>query len=83
MRQLVSTQLSAEELANLEDRRLLAMDVVPNRYISLVGFSTDVYSQFGLFLNVKTLLHVPIGSDTTIWDAWWWYELSTAVGVAF
>ncbi len=83
VRQLLSTELTTDELADLEDTRLLAMDVVPNRYSSLAGFSTDIYMRFGLFFNLKTLIHIPIGSNETVLNAWWWYELSASMGMAF
>ena len=49
--------LSARELEALEDSRLQSMEVVPNRYFLLVGFSSDIYMPAGAFFNIKTLLH--------------------------
>ena len=83
LREFTSVNLSSRELEALEDSRLQSMEVVPNRYFLLAGFSSDIYMPAGAFFNLKTLLHIPFGVNPSTLTPWWWYELSASMGWAF
>ncbi|MEC8052209.1 MAG: hypothetical protein VX210_15565 [Myxococcota bacterium] len=83
LREFTSVNLSSRELEALEDSRLQSMEVVPNRYFLLAGFSSDIYMPAGAFFNLKTLFHIPFGVNPSTLTPWWWYELSASMGWAF
>jgi hypothetical protein len=73
---LIRPQLSAAELAKLEDRRLPGMQVDSARYNLLTGLSLDVYFGSGGFLAPRVMAALPLsGSDLD-----WWWEFSLALG---
>lgn len=75
--------LTEEELANLEDRRLDAMEVDPARYGILVGFTNDLYFKSGFFVSPKVLVAVPLLAPANGTKLFVWPEVSLALGVAF
>lgn len=85
---LLSPRLSEEELAQLEDRRLDAMQVDEARYTLLVGLGNDVYLQQGVFVSPRVLAAVPLGSlgrrdDAPGSSLGLWLDLSLAVGMSW
>jgi hypothetical protein len=80
---VLAPALTAAELANLEDRRLDAMEVDPARYGILAGFTNDLYFKSGFFLSPKVLVAVPLLAPANGTKLFVWPEVSLALGVAF
>lgn len=82
MTALLAPQLTEDELVNLEDRRLLAMQIDPARYGLLVGLGNDVYFEQGLFLTPRMMMALPLLAPATGTELLVWGEFSLAVGIA-
>ncbi len=80
---IVSGSLSDTEVENLEDERLAGMQIDPARYELLVGLSTDVYFQSGLFFSYRLLVATPLLAFMTETALPFGLELDLAAGLAF
>ncbi len=80
---LVAPSLSADEIDNLNDARLPAMQIDPGRYGLLVGLGDDLYFKSGFFLSPRWMLAVPLLEPVTHTELLVWTDLSLAAGVAF
>ncbi|MED5370579.1 MAG: hypothetical protein VX899_06185 [Myxococcota bacterium] len=80
---LVSPALSDEELENLEDRRLDAMQIDPARYSLVAGFGNELYLSQGVFLAPRVMFNVPLFVGVTESDLILWADFSLSLGVAF
>lgn len=79
---LVSPQLSAGEINNLERTRLPGMQVDPARYGLLAGLGLDVYIQPGAFVTPRAMLAIPLLSPVNGTGLGWWWELTLGLGWA-
>lgn len=79
----VSPGLTADELANLEDRRRAGMKLDPARYTPMIGMGNDIYLAQGVFVSPRVMLSVPLFVPANGSDLLWWGEASVVVGVAF
>lgn len=79
----LSPVLRDDELANLQDARLDAMQVDPERYGLVAGFANDLYFGPGLFVSPRALFSVPLFAPASGTDLIWWGEASIAVGYAW
>lgn len=80
---LISPALTEDEIENLDDERLDAMQVDPGRYGLMLGLGNDLYFKQGVFLNPRVMFSLPAlavasGSELLVWG-----NFSLAVGVAF
>lgn len=75
--------LREEELANLEDSRLDAMQVDPARYTPTVGIGNDIYLAQGVYVSPRATLAVPLLAAAVESELLWWGDITVAVGVAF
>jgi len=80
---LAVPSLRDDELENLDDIRLDAMQVDRGRYALLLGFGNDIYFRQGLFLSPRVMFAVPLLAPATNTDLLFWTDFSLAVGVAF
>ncbi len=79
---LVSPQLSATELARLDDASLDAMQVDTARLHTPVGLSLDVYLQPGLLVSPRVMVNVPVLIPITATQLGFFWELGLSVGYA-
>jgi hypothetical protein len=79
---LASPQLSATEIANLEDSRLPGMQVDLARTNVLAGFTVDVYLQPGVYLTPRLLVNLPFAGFVNGSQLGFWWETSVALGFA-
>ncbi|NCG20616.1 MAG: hypothetical protein GWP91_16525 [Rhodobacterales bacterium] len=75
--------LSDEEVDNLEDSRLDAMQTDRGRYGVLVGFGNDIYFEQGLFVSPRFLFAVPIMAPASLTELYFWADFNLAIGMAF
>ena len=80
---LVSPVVTPTELTKLDERRLTAMQIDPERWGPLVGIGNDIYFAQGLFVSPRLMVAVPLLAPVTGSDLRWWGDASVAVGVAF
>jgi len=80
---VVSPTLTDDELENLEEVRLDAMEVDPARYGILVGFGNEIYFKQGVFVMPRVMFAVPVFAPVTESDLRFWADLSLTIGVAF
>lgn len=80
---LVSPVLNDTELRNLDERRLTAMQIDPERWGPLVGIGNDIYLAQGIFVSPRVMVAVPLFAPVTGSDLLWWGDASVTVGVAF
>jgi hypothetical protein len=80
---ILSPSLSDEELQNLEDHRLDAMEVDPGRYGIMVGFGNDIYFRSGVFVSPRMMFALPILAPISETDILFSAEVTLAVGLAF
>ncbi len=78
-----SPSLTEEELANLDDDRLAAMNVDTGRYGVLIGFGNEIYFRQGVFVMPRAMFAVPVLAPASGTELWFWADLSLAIGVAF
>ena len=80
---LLSPALSEDEINQMEDRRLSAMEVDPQRYTVMAGIGNDLYLKQGVFLSPRVMFNVPLLAVATESDLLFWGQFSLAAGVAF
>ncbi len=80
---LASPRMTQQELDNLDERRLDAMEVDSGRYGLMAGIGNDVYFSQGIFLSPRVMFAVPVFAPASGSDLWLWADLSLALGVAF
>ncbi len=80
---VVSPGLTDDELENLEDRRLDAMELDPGRYGLMIGFGNEIYFKQALFLMPRAMFAVPLLAPASGSELRWWADLSLSLGVAF
>lgn len=80
---LASPTLTADEMDNLEGRRLDAMQIDPARYGLMAGIGNDIYFSQGLFISPRAMFAVPLLAPATETELWLWADFSLAIGVAF
>lgn len=80
---LVSGSLSDEEIANLEDARLPAMQVDPARFGFLAGLGADLYFQSGFFVSHKVLVALPLFALAADSELLFAVELHLLTGLSF
>jgi len=78
----VNPALSEDELANLDDLRLPAMQIDPMRYGLFAGLGADLYFAPGLFFSPRVMLHLPIFAPGTGSDLGAFAEMTLALGWA-
>lgn len=79
---LVSPTLLQEEIDNLEELRLDAMQVDPGRYGVLIGVGDDLYFKQGIFVSPRAMFGLPILAPVSQTELLFWADLSLMVGVA-
>lgn len=79
---LVNPAISQEQIDNLEDKRLDAMQIDPARYHTLIGFGNDIYLKQGLFISPRVMMAIPLVSAAAGSQLYFWADLSLTVGVA-
>lgn len=80
---LLSPTLSQEEVDNLEEARLAAMEVDRGRYGTTLGIGDDLYFKRGLFVSPRLTVSVPLLAAASQTKLLFWGDASLAVGVAF
>lgn len=75
-------RITDAEIANLEYRRLPAMQIDRARYALLAGFSLDLYFRPGVSVTPRVMMALPVFSGLPGAGLGWWWELSLAVGAA-
>ncbi|MCB9746628.1 MAG: hypothetical protein H6739_15730 [Alphaproteobacteria bacterium] len=80
---VVSPTLSEDELGDLEERRLNAMQVDLARYGVMVGIGNDLYLRQGLFVSPRAMFALPILAPLTQTEMVFQADLQVVVGVAF
>ncbi len=78
-----SPMLTEAELANLEDKRLDAMQVDTGRYGLMLGVGDDLYFSQGVFIAPRLMMAVPVLALASQTQLLFWADLSITVGVAF
>jgi hypothetical protein len=81
-RALISPTLSADEIDNLDDARLAAMQVDAGRYGVLVGLGNDLYFKSGLFVSPRVMVAVPLLAPASGTELYVWADASLALGIA-
>ncbi len=82
-RAILAPGLSDDEHRNLEyGERLPGMEIDNARYGFLVGFTTDIYFQSGIFFFPRVLFAVPLLSGAVQSRLGTWWELSFGLGWA-
>ncbi len=79
---LISPTLSTEEIDNLDDERLPAMQIDPGRYGVLLGLGNDIYFKPGLFIAPRVMVAVPILAPVSGTNLYVWADLSLTLGIA-
>ena len=79
---VLAPSLTQDELDNLEDRRLDAMQVDAGRYGLMVGVGNDLYFKQGFFLSPRASFALPILAPVTETDLLFWGDVSIAIGIA-
>lgn len=74
--------LSQDEIDNLDDRRLDAMQVDTGRYGLMVGVGNDLYFKQGFFLSPRVMFAVPLLAPVNGTDLLLWGDFSLAIGWA-
>jgi hypothetical protein len=80
---IFNPSLTDIELDNLEDNRLAAMQVDPERYGLFVGFGNDIYFKQGFFLSPRVMIGVPVLAAASGSDMLVFADFTMAVGLAF
>lgn len=80
---LLSPTLTEDELANLDEARLEAMQIDPGRYGLMLGFGNDIYFKQGLFVSPRVMFAVPLLAPASGTELYFWADFSLAVGWAF
>lgn len=80
---LFSPTMTEDELDNLEDKRLDAMEVDPGRYGLVVGIGDDLYLKQGIFVSPRAMFGLPVLAPVNGSQLRFWADFSLAVGVAF
>ncbi len=78
-----SPTLTDQELENLEDRRLDAMQLDPGRYGLMLGLGNDLYFEQGFFVSPRVMVAVPILSWASGTELRMWADYSVAVGMSW
>lgn len=79
---IINPKLTNQELTNLEDERLNAMQIDTARVELLTGLGTDFYFQTGFFISSRVLLAVPLLSPMSGSKLLFWYDFSLSFGFA-
>lgn len=79
---IFAPSLTPDEIANLDDRRLDAMQVDPGRYGLMIGIGNDLYFKQGIFLSPRAMFSLPILAPVTKTELLLCGEFSLAIGVA-
>lgn len=79
---VLSPALTQDEIDNLDDRRLDAMQVDTGRYGLTVGLGNDLYFKQGIFLSPRATFSLPLLAPASGTQLLLWGDLSLAIGVA-
>lgn len=79
---LINPALTEEQIDNLEDKRLDAMQVDPARYHTLIGFGNDIYLKQGVFISPRVMMAIPLISAAAGTQLYFWGDLSLTIGIA-
>ena len=80
---IIAPALTDDEIENLEDNRLDAMQTDRGRYGILVGFGNDIYFEQGLFVSPRFLFALPIMAPASQTELFFWADFNLAIGMAF
>ncbi len=80
---IFNPSLTDIEIDNLEDNRLAAMQVDPERYALLVGLGNDIYFKQGFFVSPRVMIGVPLLAAASGSDMLAFADFTIAVGWAF
>lgn len=75
--------LTEQELDNLEDRRLDAMQLDTGRYGLMLGLGNDLYFEQGFFVSPRVMVAVPLLSWASGTELRLWADYSLAVGMSW
>lgn len=80
---ILSPSLTRKEIANLDDRRLDAMQIDTGRYGLMVGVGDDLYFKPGFFVTPRVMFSLPILAPVSGTNLLFWGEVTLGVGWAF
>lgn len=80
---ILSPSLTRKEVANLDDRRLDAMQVDTGRYGLMLGLGNDLYFKPGFFVSPRMMFAIPILAPISGTNLLFWGDVELAVGWAF
>jgi hypothetical protein len=80
---ILAPALSDQEIENLEDHRLDAMEVDTGRYWIMVGFGDDIYFRSGMFIAPRMMFSLPILAPISETELLFSAEVTLTLGVAF
>jgi len=79
---ILAPNLQPEEIENLEDARLAAMQIDPARYAIMAGFSNDIYFERGIFVSPRVRFALPLHVLYSDSQLPFWLDVNLAVGIA-
>jgi hypothetical protein len=80
---LINPTLTQEEIDNLDDNRLDAMQTDPGRYGAMLGFGNDIYFKQGLYISPRFMFATPLLAPISQTELLFWADFTLAVGWAF
>ncbi len=80
---IFSPSMTEQELENLDDFRLDAMEIDSGRYGVMLGLGNDLYFEQGFFVSPRMMLAVPLLAPASGTNLLFWADFTLSVGMSF